>query len=157
MQEAATVQFPEPPAPTQRDLRTFTALRQYYSRTMGFTYPEAELRQQRSVTSDGRVGPPRSFPGFAALQSGKQFAQIPVPALVITSTQDPGRWADNDTDPAKKRQLAVVRSFIERQAQAIEDGVPTAHVVRLSRAHHYVFLSNEADVLREMRAFLGRR
>jgi hypothetical protein len=28
--------------------------------------------------------------------------------------------------------------------------------VKLPRANHYVFLSNEADVLREMRAFLGR-
>jgi hypothetical protein len=29
-------------------------------------------------------------------------------------------------------------------------------VVKLPVANHYVFLSNEAEVLREMRAFLGR-
>jgi hypothetical protein len=41
------------------------------------------------------------------------------------------------------------------QAKAFESGVPSARVVRLPHANHYVFLSNEADVLREMNAFLG--
>jgi len=33
--------------------------------------------------------------------------------------------------------------------------VPSAHVVRIPNANHYVFLSNEADVLREMNAFIA--
>ena len=37
----------------------------------------------------------------------------------------------------------------EAQAKAFEAGLPTARVVA-HRANHYVFLSNEADVLREM-------
>jgi hypothetical protein len=41
------------------------------------------------------------------------------------------------------------------QAKAFESGVPSARVVRLPHANHYVFFSNEADVLREMNAFLG--
>jgi len=32
--------------------------------------------------------------------------------------------------------------------------VPTARVVRLPNADHFVFTSNEGDVLREMNAFL---
>ena len=36
------------------------------------------------------------------------------------------------------------------QAKAFETGLPSAHVVRLPHANHYVFLSNESDVLREM-------
>jgi non-heme chloroperoxidase len=42
-----------------------------------------------------------------------------------------------------------------RQAKVFENGVPTAHVVRLRGADHYVYLSNEADVLREMKSFLS--
>jgi hypothetical protein len=38
------------------------------------------------------------------------------------------------------------------QAKAFERGVPSARVVRLTHANHYVFKSNEAGVLREMRA-----
>ena len=41
------------------------------------------------------------------------------------------------------------------QAKAFESGVPSARVVRLAHANHYVFFSNEADVLREMNAFLS--
>jgi non-heme chloroperoxidase len=43
----------------------------------------------------------------------------------------------------------------DRQAKAFENGVPTARVVNLSGANHYVYLSNEADVLREMRSFFS--
>jgi hypothetical protein len=49
--------------------------------------------------------------------------------------------------------MAALNGFLERQAAAIRDGVPTARVVKFTTANHYVFLSNEADVLREMRAF----
>jgi hypothetical protein len=33
--------------------------------------------------------------------------------------------------------------------------VPTARVVRIAHASHFIFSTNEADVLREMDAFLG--
>jgi non-heme chloroperoxidase len=55
---------------------------------------------------------------------------------------------------AAKAYSAAVEALVDRQAKAFENAVPTARVVRLAGAHHYVFLSNEADVLREMRAFL---
>lgn len=51
---------------------------------------------------------------------------------------------------AGKAFSAVLLALTTRQAKALEDGVPTAHVVRLRNADHYVYLSNEADVLREM-------
>src|SRR6266478_5676977 len=41
------------------------------------------------------------------------------------------------------------------QAQRFGTRLPSARVVRLRHAIHYVFLSNEADVLREMNAFLS--
>jgi pimeloyl-ACP methyl ester carboxylesterase len=86
----------------------------------------------------------------------KQYVQIPVPALMLVSSQSPGRWAETSTDPVIREQTAKFRALLERQSRAIEDGLPSARVVRLPGANHYVFLSNEADVLREMRAFLGR-
>jgi pimeloyl-ACP methyl ester carboxylesterase len=41
------------------------------------------------------------------------------------------------------------------QSKAFEAAFPSARVVRLPNANHYVFLSNEADVLREMNTFLN--
>jgi len=37
----------------------------------------------------------------------------------------------------------------------VENGVPTAHVITLPGANHYVFLTNEAEVLKDIDAFLA--
>lgn len=39
------------------------------------------------------------------------------------------------------------------QADAFQKGNPLARVVRIANASHFVFKSNEADVLREIDAF----
>ena len=91
----------------------------------------------------------------------KKYADIPVPALLFFGIPHSlGRWVDSSTEP-KVREAATVYTEVltpltERQAKAVEDGVPTARVVKLPGAQHYVYLSNEADVLREMRSFLRR-
>jgi non-heme chloroperoxidase len=124
---------------------------------LGFTYPEAELRQKRSVTARGGVGPDRVFPGGRSLLiTITKFTNIRPPALFLVSTQDTGRWADSSTDLNVRQQVAGLQAVLARQAKAIEEEIPGARVVQLPRANHYVFLSNEADVLREIRAFLGR-
>ena len=48
---------------------------------------------------------------------------------------------------------AVSDTRVTDQINAFEAGVPSAHVVRLQNATHYLFNSNQADVLREMNAF----
>ncbi len=58
-------------------------------------------------------------------------------------------------DPKVREMREQVDYLAAKQAKAFEDGVPGSHVVRLARANHYVFLSNEADVLRELRAFIA--
>jgi hypothetical protein len=49
--------------------------------------------------------------------------------------------------------FTTIDALTEKQAKAFEAGVRPARVIRL-RGAHYIFLSNEPDVLREMRAFL---
>ena len=154
--EIGKMTFPQTPAPADADLVSFDALRQYNLRVLGFAFPEGELRQKRSVTPDGRVGPPRPAPGgMSLLKAMTKFAQIPTPALFLVSSQSPGVWAETSTDPKTKEQMAALNGFLDRQATAIREGLPGARVVKLTPANHYVFLSNEADVLREMRAFVA--
>jgi pimeloyl-ACP methyl ester carboxylesterase len=152
---------PQAPPPGGSALASFAALQQACLRGLGFTYPEGELRQQFSATSDGRVGKQRDFPGDAVMLEGmKKYADIPVPALVIFALpHSQAKWVNDSTDP-KVREAAKAFSAVEvalttRQAKAFEEGVPTAHVVRLPGADHYVYLSNEADVLREMKSFFS--
>jgi non-heme chloroperoxidase len=46
-------------------------------------------------------------------------------------------------------------AYAEKQIASFEKGLPNARVVRIPNAQHYVFQSNESDVLREMNAFIG--
>jgi non-heme chloroperoxidase len=151
---------PQPPPPSESEAASFPALQQYFSRVLGFTYPEAELRQQRPVGPGGRVGTPHNFPGYATLIAGvKKFDNIRVPALVVfASPHGFGTWVDNNADPVIRRQAAEAAAtsepLVERQIKAVEASIPRARIVRLPGANHYVYLSNEADVIREMRAFV---
>jgi non-heme chloroperoxidase len=156
-EEISAVGFPQRPPPTDADLATFDAFRQYYARVLGFTYPEAELRHKRSVTAQGGVGAERLAPGGRSLLvTVTKYVQVPAPALFLVSAQHPGRWAASSADPKVRQQVSGLQAVLARQAKAIEEGVPSARVVQLADANHYLFLSNEADVLREMRAFLSR-
>jgi len=47
-----------------------------------------------------------------------------------------------------------IDALAEKQAKAFEEGVPGARVIR-KRGAHYIFVSNESDVLHEMRAFIA--
>ena len=145
MEEFQPPKGPPPPTPAASDLASFKSLQKWDAEVHGARMPEAELRQAWDSSEDGRPTKPRPFPGGqmfnAILTSGTRHAAIPVPALVIFALphlQD--SWADAPT---------------EKQAKALEGGVPNARVVRLPGAHH-IFLSNERDVLRETRAFLAR-
>ena len=162
--EIQKLQGPQPPPPGDADLASFSALQKYYERVNGFQFPEAELRLQRESTPAGRVGKGRSLPGgalFMPLMMGtKKYTEIPAPALIIfANPHSQGAWVDNNTDPsvqtAAKAYSTALVALTERQEKAVENGVHTAHVITLPGANHYVFLSNEADVLREMRAFLA--
>jgi non-heme chloroperoxidase len=92
---------------------------------------------------------------FQAILAGEQkYTDIKVAALAIYALPHSGGPAPSD--PAA-RSAAEARDLLttSAQAKAFENGVHSARVVRLANANHYVFLSNEADVLREMNAFLS--
>jgi pimeloyl-ACP methyl ester carboxylesterase len=101
--------------------------------------------------------PPRRPPIPAAIQFGEQkYTKIDTPILAVFAI--PHDFGPRFKDyPAAK--AAIVKADSERfsaQANAFEAGLPSAHVVRLPNASHYVFKSNEADVIREMNAFLSK-
>jgi non-heme chloroperoxidase len=151
---------PQSPRPADSDIVSFAALRAWYQRVNGYTFPEAEFRQTTNSTADGRPGPPRNSPANEAIIAGVQkYTRITAPGLVFFAVPHQlDAWIESSSD-AEVRELAKVfsageRVLNERQVNAFERGVPSARVVRLAGANHYVFLSNEADVLREMRAFI---
>lgn len=84
-------------------------------------------------------------PIIAAIQDGMQrYSEIRPPILAIYALPH----APGTVPPALDAKGEAI-------AKAFETALPHARVVRLPQANHFVFMSNEADVLREMEAFLG--
>ncbi|AXC13336.1 putative hydrolase [Acidisarcina polymorpha] len=96
--------------------------------------------------------PPRS-PIGAALNFGMQkYTSIPVPALAIYAC--PHNWDRLPDSPGKSALMADDKSRCARWADNFRQGVPSARIVMIPNADHYVYLSNEAQVAREMNDFL---
>ncbi|HWF85588.1 MAG TPA: hypothetical protein VG222_12100, partial [Vicinamibacterales bacterium] len=151
---------PRPPAMTSADMASFQALRAWCVRFPGFSPPEAELRQEFLSTPDGRVVRSRTPPRVEkAIFAGMQkYTDIRAPALAIYALpHDQGPWVNDDPAARAEAQAAAARDMASTGAlaDAFERGIRGVRVVRLPHANHYVFMSNEADVLREMRAFIS--
>ena len=89
---------------------------------------------------------------FAFVRSSSRHdwhTPITAPALAIfASPHDTGAATpDQDFDRFDE-------AMTERQARAFERGVPRARVLRWPRASHYLFLTREADVVREVTTFV---
>jgi pimeloyl-ACP methyl ester carboxylesterase len=118
---------------------------------------ERDLRDRQKELQAAPVQqpqPPVPAAAEAILLGQQKYTDIRSPILAIYAfPHDPG--------PAIARDPAALAAFEARdastgfQVSAFEKGLPNARVVRLPKANHYVFESNEADVLREMKAFLG--
>jgi non-heme chloroperoxidase len=152
----------QPPAPSASDLASFPSLQKREARVNGVRMPEAEIRQTWDTDPDGRPTKPRASPGAAMfmpiLTSGPRYAAIPVPALAIFALPHlQERWIGKRRDPAVRpaaqAYFTAIDAATEKQAKALERGTTGARVVPLAGAH-FVFLSNQRDVLRETRAFL---
>jgi pimeloyl-ACP methyl ester carboxylesterase len=100
--------------------------------------PEGELRQHEAKPA-ARAAADRVEQ--AILQGRQKYTSLRVPVLAIYCLPHQGDDPNEAND--------------EAQAKAFESGVRGARVVRLPHADRMVFLSNEADVLREMNTFLG--
>jgi hypothetical protein len=143
-------------------LASFGSLQKWDAEVYGYQTPESEFRQTWDSDSSDRPRKERDFPGaqsFMAIMSGtSRFTEVPVPVLAIfASPHVPENWSAKSTNPAvgeeARAYYAAIDASTERQARALEAGVPAARVVRL-RSAHYIFLLNEPDTLREMRVFL---
>jgi non-heme chloroperoxidase len=84
-----------------------------------------------------------------------KYDGVKCPALAIYA--DPHDMADSFKGDPKGLAAAEANDATRTSAQAdaFQAGNPSSRVVRLANANHYIFKSNEADVLREINAFLA--
>jgi len=150
------------PAP---DYTSFEALRVSQRSGRGWAFPEAELRQQFVANPDGSVGRSLLSPEIRRAitvdaRVKPDYSGIRVPVLAIYQKDPPFEEVaanflirNEQEHAALRQQYAATRALYVRWQRDLLAGVPTARIVELPGANLFMFLSNEADVLREIRAF----
>jgi pimeloyl-ACP methyl ester carboxylesterase len=168
--DALSAKLPEsmrkPPSPSPCDLKSFATYRDWRTRTQGIAIPEAEWRNDFAENPDGSVGE-RITPAFVpqaimAVGYAHDYDQIRVPILAFVGypplPQDQIRQA-HITEPAERVIIEAVFGasvgMIKNRIKRIERAGESTRVIELWDANHFVFLSNEAEVLREMSAFVA--
>jgi non-heme chloroperoxidase len=121
---------------------------------------EKDLQQMTTETENMPASPsplPSRPPIIAAIQFGEQkYTKIDTPILAIFAVPHNFDAAFKNNPAGKAAMVAADSARASAQANAFEAGLPSAHVVRLPNASHYVFKSNEVDVMREMNTFLAK-
>lgn len=160
---------PAPPGPNGRDRASAEAARDYLERLYGVRWPASEVAATRTFDARGRWtrdATPASTNGkVVAGESSPRWQQVRAPVLAIYAIDRP-----ESRDFPWIRRLVVgqgvarLRAARFRAAQSrweaaqrrrLAELLPSALVVELAGASHYVFLSDADRVEREMRDFLG--
>lgn len=151
--------------PSVPDNSSFEALRASQRRDRGWAFPEAELRQQYVANADGSVGRSRLSPVIRRAitvdaRIKPDYSGIRVPVLAIYQRDLPfEKVAANflirnaQERAALRQEYAATRALYVRWQRDLLAGVPTARIVELQGASLYMFQSNAAEVLQEIRAF----
>jgi non-heme chloroperoxidase len=153
----------EPPA---LDYSSFAAYRRTQKARSGVAFPEGELRYTFGVNPDGSLASSLLLPTVrqAITMDARRkpdYTRVRVPVLAIFRTPRPieeiakGYVIQNELQLAALRQRSEVETLMTAKWENdLRAGVPAAKIVELPGASLYMFLSNEADVLRELRAFV---
>lgn len=144
--------------PSAEDKASFGAMLRRMTLAIGGNPPETEIHETFQSEPDGRVGPPIGSPDVSRkiFESPEHFtAPIQVPILAIMSyPQNKGFEFRPDT-PEKIAAAAAADANQARQIDAFEKGQPKARVIRIANANHYIFISNESQVLTAVNSFLA--
>jgi pimeloyl-ACP methyl ester carboxylesterase len=164
LRELSTALPPGPQPSAAGPAATYAAAVDRFARARGFRVPESEMRQILVPNDDGAPGAARTPPRVPqAVQDSmllSKFTDIRAPVLALAAMPQVAPYYLNNIPGPEARAAADAwrakfNALKERQLQAFEQGIPGARVVRLADADHYVFITHEADVLREIRSFLA--
>jgi pimeloyl-ACP methyl ester carboxylesterase len=161
----ATLPQPPPaPEPSDADLESVERLAAAFARADGYRKPLAAvcniIRTDHSGKVVGAITPPE-IPRkiYEGLQQA-QYDRIESPALGIFNAMTPRYRSPYyaDLDSAKREEFVrSIKQLSEWMTGAIErfrSGVKDSRVVELRDVNHYVFITEEPLVVREMRKFL---
>jgi non-heme chloroperoxidase len=91
---------------------------------------------------------------WAILYGEQRFTEIHCPVLVIYSVPRPPTTIAGADSKAEEASYESAIKGIDTEAQAFEAQRPPATIARIVGADHYMYRSNEDDVLREISSFM---
>ena len=150
------------------DYSSFAAFRTSQLKGLHYAFPEAEVRNGFLTRPDGGLGgfrtPQSVFTAIGKGQRKRDYSQIRVPVLAFLEFPRPAYDARLDGYEAKSDEEraaieAVNRAgaaYVERWMKNLTADVPGARLVNLPGAGHYVFLTRESEVMKELRSFVAR-
>jgi non-heme chloroperoxidase len=136
------------PSPKASDLASISAYQNYMKGYYGGVIPEAEVRQHFRIGEDGRVG---EFLGHgnasqSVMLEEERFQAIDTPLLAIFSYPS-SPFPSQTSDPAKLAASRAAETTRKEAQFAIFREQTHAKVVLIPDSTHFIFLSNEQEVI----------
>jgi non-heme chloroperoxidase len=136
------------PLPSESDRSSIAAFQKYFTGYYGGILPEEEIRQHYRITATGAIGEriERRIPNKVDEFDKERFSTVDTRALVIIPfpnalnigvTHDPAKLAAYKAQEASRKQGQLEIWRKQRNAE----------IVVIPYATHYIFLSDEAEVL----------
>lgn len=98
---------------------------------------------------------PEARIGYAIDRGVQEFTGVKCPVLAIFAVPHRDVIDPSASQAAQADALAEDLASTSAQADAFAKGNPSAKVIRIANANHYVYRSNEAEVLHEIRDFIA--
>ena len=156
---------PGRPKKTADDNASVEAYQTYQRRIGEAPFPAEEIRNMYEINPDGSVGKNRTPPyvpeeiGIGAIAKDYHGIKAPVLALIAVPPPPAEKWKnraakDEDERRASDRSDEILMEYIHRWENKLKAANSKARIVEFPGAHHYIFLSEESAVLKEISSFL---
>jgi non-heme chloroperoxidase len=144
------------PSPTGADRSSIAAFQKYFTGYYGGILPEDEIRQLYQITAAGAVGDRLGHPiaNKANEVEKERFSSLDTPALAIIPfpdalnigvTHDPTKLAAYKAQEASRKESQI--AMFRKQ--------PNVEVVVIPNVTHYIFLSDESEIISLITRFVN--
>jgi pimeloyl-ACP methyl ester carboxylesterase len=153
------------PKRTAADGASVEAYQAYQKRIGEAPFPGDEIRNMYEINSDGSIGKDRTPPyvsdeiGIGSIAKDYHGMHVPVLALIAVPLPPAEKWKngeakDEDERRASDRADEILMEYLHRWENNLKREDAQARIVEVPGAHHYIFLSEEGEVLEAIRSFL---
>ena len=153
--------------PSTLDYSSFGAYRNSQMKAFGYAFPEAELRNGFAGGPEGGMGrfrtPQSVFTAIGAGQRKRDYSHVRVPVLAFLefprSTYDARLDGYEAKDVSERAAIEAVNRatavYVQKWMQNLLVSVPGARLVDVTGAGHFVFLTRESEVLKDLKEFIA--